>query len=217
MMPPADALAELLERVDAAAADLRDSPSVPSSVAELVDGLESTLHAGAPQQLDVDPYLTTVLFAGAYRAEKALRHDDSDHRRRDLRIALEQIRHALGDIVSNRPFGADTPVREVLANTVEAVSVPQSELARLLGVSTRQLQRWLAPAGSAPTGDDEARVRIVAQLVNQLRYSFTAPGVMSWFLRDHPALHVAPISELGDPSRYRELLAAATASRSMAG
>jgi hypothetical protein len=207
----------LFEQVNAATTTLQKSPTVPPDVAALVDSLERTLHAEAPLQLKADPYLTTMLFAAALRAEKALRHDNVETQRRDLRIALEQFRHALRDILSNRPFDADTPVREVLANAASVVSMPQKDFADLLGVSTRQLQRWLAPDGPAPTGDDESRIRIVAQLVNQLRHGFTGPGVLAWFNRKHPVLGVKPIAWLGEPLRYPDVLAAATASRSMGG
>jgi hypothetical protein len=87
-----------------------------------------------------------MLFAAASRVDKALRHKDPEARRRHLRLALEQFRQALRDIVSDRLFAADTPVGQVLANPGTAVSVPQKEFAVLLGVSTRQ------PAGVARAG-----------------------------------------------------------------
>lgn len=207
----------LLDRVNDATKVLQRSREVPEAVAQLVDSFDRALHAATPMRLDADPYLVTSLFAGAYRAEKALRHDNSETQRRDLRIALEQFRQALRDIVSNRPFAADVPVREVLAGIVAKVSVPQKEIADLLAVSTRQLQRWLSKDGPEPSGDDEARIRIVGQLVNQLWHSFTGPGVVAWFRRKHPELDVSPAQWLDDPLRYPALVSAATASRAMVG
>ena len=67
---------------------------VPEAVAQLVDSFDSALHASAPMHLQADPYLAMTLFAAAFRAEKALRHDDPEAARRDLRIALEQFRHS---------------------------------------------------------------------------------------------------------------------------
>ncbi len=84
-------------------------------------------------------------------------------------------------------------------------------------MSTRQLQRWLSKDGPQPTADDEARIRIVGRLVNQLRHSFTGPGVLAWFYREHPVLHVIPVKWLDDPLRYPELVRAAAAARTMAG
>jgi hypothetical protein len=210
-------LENLFNDVNRATAELQRSRVVPPDVAQLVDEFDQRLHAEAPLQLEADPYLTTMMFAAALRAEKALRQDDADLKRRELRLALEQFRQALRDILANQPFGADTHVRQVLANLVGAVSTPQAELALLLGVSTRQLQRWLAADGAQPAGREEARLRVVAQVVNQLRHSFTAPGVVEWFRRVHPHLLVKPLDLLSDPLRYPELLAAATGARVTTG
>jgi uncharacterized protein (DUF2384 family) len=166
-------------------------------------------------RLEADPYLTTTLWAAAFRAEKALRHDYPEDQRRDVRIALEQFRHALRDIAENQPYNDDAPVREVLARTVETLAAPQKTLADLLGVSVRQLQRWLAHDGPEPATDDAARIRVVGQVVNQLRHSFTGPGVVAWFYREHPVLGQRPIELLDDPLCYPQLLGAATAARAM--
>jgi hypothetical protein len=210
-------LEALLARVNDATKLLQRSLTVPNEVAQLIDSFESTLGAAAPLQLEADPYLTTTLWAAAFRAEKALRHDDGEQRRHDIRIALEQFRHALRDIVESRPYDDGAPVRDVLIKTADALGVPQKTLADLLGVSVRQLQRWLAPGGSEPAADDAARIRAVGNVVNQLRHSFTGPGVMAWFDRQHPVLRSRPIELLDDPLRYPELLGAATAARATTG
>ena len=155
------------------------------------------------------------MWAAAFRAEKALRHDNDKEQRREVRIALEQFRHALRDITAHQPYNDDAPVREVLARTAEILAAPQQTLADLLGVSVRQLQRWLAEDGSEPAADDAARVRAVGQVVNQLRHAFTGPGVVAWFYRDHPVLGRRPIEFLDDPLCYPQLLGAATAARAM--
>jgi hypothetical protein len=204
----------LLTRVNDATRLLQRSSTVPSEVAQLIDSFESTLGAATPLQLETDPYLTTTLWAAAFRAEKALRHDNDVQKRRDVRVALEQFRHALRDIVESRPYDDGASVREVLIKTVDAVGVPQKTLAELLGVSVRQLQRWLTPGGSEPAADDAARIRAVGNVVNQLRHSFTGPGVVAWFDREHPVLRSRPIELLDDPLCYPKILGAATAARS---
>lgn len=208
-------LQALLDRVNAATKLLQRSATVPREVGELIDSFEPTLGAAAPLRLEADPYLMTTLWAAAFRAEKALRHDNAENQRRDVRIALEQFRHALRDITENRPYGDAAPVRDVLARTVETLAAPQKTLADLLGVSVRQLQRWLAADGSEPTAGDAARIRVVAQVVNQLRHSFTGPGVVAWFYREHPVLGRRPIELLDDPLCYPRVLDAATAARAM--
>jgi len=205
----------LLDRVNEATKLLQRSKTVPGEVAQLIDSFESTLGAATPLRLEADPYLTTTLWAAAFRAEKALRHDDPEDQRRDVRIALEQFRQALRDIAENQPYNDDAPVREVLARTVETLATPQKTLADLLGVSVRQLQRWLAHDGPEPATDDAARIRVVGQVVNQLRHSFTGPGVVAWFYREHPVLGQRPIELLDDPLCYPQLLGAATAARAM--
>lgn len=205
----------LLSRVNEATTLLGRSTAVPDEIARLIDSFEPTLGAATPLRLEADPYLMTTLWAAAFRAEKALRHDDDADQRRDVRIALEQFRHALRDIVENQPFGDSAPVREILARTAEALAAPQKTLAELLGVSVRQLQRWLAADGPEPASDDAARIRAVGQVVNQLRHSFTGPGVLAWFDREHPKLGRRPIELLDDPLCYPQILAAATAARAM--
>ncbi|ORA40241.1 hypothetical protein BST20_06690 [Mycobacterium branderi] len=196
---------------------LQRSKTVPDEVARLVDSLEPTLGAATPLRLQADPYLMTTLWAAAFRAEKALRHDNDTDQRRDIRVALEQFRHALRDITENQPYGDDAPVRDVLGRTAEILAAPQKTLADLLGVSVRQLQRWLASDGPQPAADDAARIRILGQVVNQLRHSFTGPGVVAWFHREHPVLARRPIDLLDDPLCYPNLLGAATGARAMTG
>ena len=208
-------LVALLGRVDEATKLLQRSKTVPSEVARLIDSFERTLGAATPLRLEADPYLTTTLWAAAFRAEKALRHDNDEQQRRDVRIALEQFRHALRDIIENQPYSDDAPVRDVLIRTAEVLAAPQKTLADLLGVSVRQLQRWLAHDGPEPAADDAARIRGVGQVVNQLRHSFTGPGVVAWFYREHPVLGRRPIELLDDPLSYPRVLDAARAARAM--
>lgn len=210
----ATALPELLEAVNGATIRLRRSKEgVPSQVAELIERFDSVLHAEAPLTLGVDPYFSTQLFAGALRAMKALRHDDAMEQRRDLRIALEQVRHALRDIVDEHGVSEGMPLSDVLETLVMTLRVPQSELARLLGISTRQVQRWLAGDVALPSGHEEARVRMVAQLVNQLRHVYTAQGVPAWFDYKGPGMMAAPVELLADPVNFPALLAAARGAR----
>jgi len=205
----------LLGRVNDATKLLQRSPAVPLQVVELIDSFESVLGAASPLDLDVDPYLIATLWAAAFRADKALRHDSGGDQRRDVRIALEQFRHALRDIVEDRPYDDGAPVRDVLARTADTLAAPQKTLAELLGVSVRQLQRWLAHDGSEPGADDAARIRAVGKVVSQLRHSFTGPGVLAWFDREHPVLKRRPIELLAEPLSYPQVLSAATAARAM--
>jgi uncharacterized protein (DUF2384 family) len=215
MLTTAPKLRDLLVGVNEATKLLQRAKTVPDEVARLIDSFESELDAATPLRLEADPYLTTTLWAAAFRADKALRHDNEAARRRDVRIALEQFRQALRDIVENQPYNDGAPIRDVLARTAEVLAAPQKTLADLLGVSVRQLQRWLGDDGPEPAADDAARIRAVANVVNQLRHSFTGPGVAAWFERKHPVLKKRPIDLLNDPLRYPEVMSAAIATRGM--
>ncbi|MEZ0364572.1 hypothetical protein ACAG26_12835 [Mycobacterium sp. pUA109] len=215
MVTTAVGLGDLLGEVNDATKLLQRSATVPDRVIELIDSFETALGAATPLRLDADPYLTAALWAAAFRAEKALRHDNAERRRRDVRIALEQFRHALRDIVDNQPYSDGAPVRDVLTRTADTLACSQKTLAELLGVSVRQLQRWLGPDGPEPAGEDAARIRMIGQVVNQLRHSFTGPGTVAWFFRAHPVLGRRPVDLLDDPLRYPQILNAATAARAM--
>jgi hypothetical protein len=82
MSTTASELQDLLVRVNDATKLLRRSKTVPAEVAELIDSFGSL-------RLEADPYLTATLWAAAYGAEKALRRDNEDEQRRDVRIALD--------------------------------------------------------------------------------------------------------------------------------
>jgi hypothetical protein len=215
MITTAVELRDLLGEVNDATKLLQRSTTVPEQVIGLIDSFESALGAATPSRLQADPYLTAALWAAAFRAQKALRHDNAAEQRRDVRVALEQFRQALRDIVENQPYNDDAAIGDILARTVETVAAPQKTVADLLGVSVRQLQRWLAADGPEPAADDAARIRVVGQVINQLRHSFTGPGAVAWFYRRHPVLGQPPVELLDDPLRYPQLLSAATAARAM--
>ncbi|WP_102141926.1 hypothetical protein [Mycobacterium hubeiense] len=208
-------LEDLLEEVNDATKLMQRSKTVPQKVVALIDGFGSALQHGMPPRGEADPYLTAALWEAAYRAEKGLRHDNAYEQRRDVRLALEQFRHVLRDLVENQPYREGASARDILARTAETLAAPQKTLAELLGVSVRQLQRWLAEDGPEPAADDAARIRAVGQVVNQLRHTFTGPGAVAWFYHPHPVLGERPLDLLADPLRYPQLISAATAARAM--
>lgn len=205
-------MSDLLREVNEATALLQRSATVPDRVIEIMDGFDSALGAAALARTGADPDQAAALWQAALHGQKGLRSDDDKERRREVRVALEQFRQVLRGILENQPYGEESPVRDVLARTVETLAAPQRTVAELLGVSSRQLQRWLAD-DAYPAGDDAARIRVVGQLVNQLRHAFTGPGVAAWFTRPHPALGQPPIDLLDDPLAYPRLIGAATAAR----
>jgi hypothetical protein len=186
---------------------------VPDEVIELVDSFAIELHTETPTALGADPDLVAELFGAAVRAQKALRQPTPEAQRRQLRLPLEQVQVLVAQIIEDAPYAADVPTGQVLHNLVTALNVPQRDIAELLGIAPRTLQRWLAAGATLPSGEEESRVRLVAQLVNQLRHSFTPTGVVAWFKRKHPWLDAAPIDLLSVPARHNELLLLARRSR----
>lgn len=163
----------------------------------------------------VNPWLWIKLQSAAIRAQSALREEDPE-RRRQLRLALEQMRFLFARIADREPIGEDRPAHEVaLWLDSKLASVSQPRKAELLHVSPRTYQRWISDRESVrPSGEDERRLRIVARIVNQLRHSLTGPGVVEWF--EHPRADLdgaAPSGVVDDPQKLEPLIAAAAASR----
>lgn len=191
--------------------------AVPTEVEQLVDELSDRLDAvAAPFAREaIDPYLGQSLFSALLAGEKGLRTPNEDDRRRRVRLALERVRQILRDIADESASSESADVRELLQWLVDTVSVAQGDVARLLGVSPRQLQRWLSPSGPTPRGDDEARLRVVAKVVAHLRHVYTGPGAVRWFTREHPALsNGRPIDLLDDALEAPRLVRLAARSRS---
>ena len=195
---------------------LAREPETPASIVGLVEDVADAIAAGDSDEVAaVNPWLWIRLQSAAMRAQASLREDDPQ-RRRQLRLALEQMRFLFARIADREPIGEDRPADEI-ANWLDLklASVSQPKKAELLGVSPRTYQRWISDREPAsPSGEDERRLRVTARIVNQLRHSLTGPGVVDWF--DHPRADLdgmSPASVLGDPERLELLLGAAAASR----
>ena len=195
---------------------LAGEAETPAEVIGLVEDVADAIAAGDDgAAARVNPWLWIRLQSAALRAQAALREDDP-RRRRQLRLALEQMRFLFARIADREPVGEDRPANEVarwLDRTLGSVS--QTTKAQLLQVSPRTYQRWISDREPGrPSGDDERRLRVVARIVNQLRHSLTAPGVVDWF--EHPRADLdgaSPSDVLADPEQLERLLGAAAASR----
>jgi len=197
-------------------ARLAKERETPASVVGLVEALTDAIAAGDDvAAAHVNPWLWIKLQSAAMRAQSALR-DEDPLRRRQLRLALEQMRFLFARIADREPIGEDIPAHEVatwLDSKLTAVS--QQRKAELLRISLRTYQRWTSDRDPvSPSGEDERRLRIVARIVNQLRHSLTGPGVVEWF--DYPRADLdeaTPAEVIDDPAKLELLIAAAAASR----
>jgi len=207
--------ASLLGEVNEATAVLAVDAGIPHQVGVLVKELGNRLHAADPNLglAAVDPTVRAELLGSALLCHEALDRGS----RRDLRVCLEQVRHLLRDIVEERDVQADRDPRAIARWLVDTVAVPQPQIATVLGVAPRTLQRWVSASGtSAPSGEELARLSMVAAAVAHLRHSFTGPGALRWFDRPHPALDGhAPLELLDDPANYPMLRSLAARARSM--
>lgn len=130
-------------------------------------------------------------------------------------IDLEAIRHVLRDLLQEQHpralRGRADETIALLEGWLPNLSV--ADLAELLGMSMRQLQRRRHDRGPA-----SSREQLVARLVAILRNAWTDAGVLAWFKRARMDLTGrAPIELLDDPDWERSLLVAARAGRVQGG
>ncbi|MBA3718220.1 MAG: hypothetical protein H0W87_08345 [Actinobacteria bacterium] len=164
----------------------------------------------------MDPYLAFIVHRAALQAGEALRDRDDQAARDRLRVTLETLRQGFAAIAENEPVADERSSKEVARWLADTAEVPQTSLAELLGVSLRQFQRWISPhTKGEPEGDDARRLRTVARIVNQLRFSLTPSGAVDWFTWPRDDLGgQRPIELLDDLGRLPELIAIAGGMRS---
>jgi hypothetical protein len=129
-------------------------------------------------------------------------------------LEAEAVRHVVRDVLQEQP---PTQLRDARAvvNLLEEwlpdLSVRQ--LAELLGMSERQLQRRRHEGGASTH-----RMQLVARLVAILRHAWTDQGVFAWFNRPRAEFDgQAPLEILDDAGAERELVIAARAGRVQGG
>lgn len=207
---------ELLADLTEASSSLAAAEHVPLAVRAFVRALPARLHADSPAAaLWGDPYLAEHAFAGAARAAAGLLDEDPAKARRSARVALEQVRQALRDVLEARPVDEDVPGGVVAGWLERVLGLPQQQVASLVGTSVRTWQRWLS--GAEPDPYLLSRLRRIARLTHHLQHSLTGPGVARWFTRPHPLIKDGagtPLDLLDDPEGYRLLLALAAGLRS---
>jgi uncharacterized protein (DUF2384 family) len=208
----------LLERMNLATTEFAASHEAPQTVLAVVEELVRTIGPLTPRDFEgADPYLIEALLTGTVACAGARWLGDSTKQRRDLRLPFERVRQALRDLLAERDVAPDRPSKEIARWLVGVTGLPHHELAGLVAVATRTFQRWLSDSEpTAPSGDDEMRLRTLARTVDQLRWSMTPAGVVRWLQRPHPALAGrAPAELLGEPGGYRELPLLAATTRAM--
>jgi DNA-binding transcriptional regulator YiaG len=132
----------------------------------------------------------------------------------DLLLNAEAIRHLLRDAIDGHVEGSEDNIRAVLEQLQRWLPrVSQAELAGLMGISTRQFQRWAA-SDAAPN----RRAQMVARIVALLHRSWTPEGVVAWFYRPRRELEgKQAIDVLDDPAYEQQLMLAVRQGRAQHG
>jgi DNA-binding transcriptional regulator YiaG len=210
---PAAAAAEIQRLNDRLAGERTIPPAITAAVREIAAGIEET---NTRRWESIDPTHAVIVLRSALSARRALEEPNSPASRDQLRVALESIRQSLTAISEREPVSAERTPKQIVQWLAAATEVSQARLAQLLGVSARQLQRWLSSGESAqPEGEDARRVRLVARIVNQLRFALTPSGTVEWFEWPRSDLGSRSPRELvDDPIEEPRLLMIAGAMRS---
>src|SRR3978361_500435 len=210
---PAEAASELLRLSHRLGAHTTIPPAIQKPVREITDAVD----ANRPARAAVAPSCVEVLLRSTLSAQIALMEPKLPESRDRLRFALDALAQAFASIAEDQPVSDDRSGKEIVAWLAERAEVSQTELAKLVGVSPRQFQRWLSPAErAAPEGDDLRRVRAIARIFNQLRFALTPAGAIAWFSWKLPDLAgKRPVDLLDRPNQYAGLGGPAADMRSM--
>ena len=129
-------------------------------------------------------------------------------------LRAEAIRHLIRDALDEQLQCEDRDSQGLVLQLGESLPrVGQREIARLLDISVRQLQRWKTGGG-----DPSRRLLLVTRLAALLRHAWTPEGIVAWF--DRPRRDLAgqsPIDVLDDPTYEPLLVTAARQGRAQHG
>jgi DNA-binding transcriptional regulator YiaG len=210
---PSAAAVEIQRLNDRLAAEPTIPAAIVDTVRELAAGVDQT---NLRRWEAIDPHHAVIVLHSAVSAQRAIEEPDAPAARDQLRVALESIRQSLAAIAEREPVGDERNPKQIVQWLAERTEVSQATLADLLGVSARQLQRWLSAVEAAqPEGEDARKVRLVARLVNQLRFVLTPAGTVDWFSWPRTDLdRQRPRDLLDDPAAEPTLAMIAGAMRS---
>jgi uncharacterized protein (DUF2384 family) len=211
---PADAAQEIARLNNRLARERTIPPDIAEAVHDIAAGIVD--QTAMARWEAIDPYLALVIHRAVIQAGEAVHHFDEPAARDQLRIALESLRQGFSAIAESEPVADERSPKEVARWLTEMAEVPQNRLADLLGVSLRQFQRWVSTQETTqPDGEDARRLRAVARIVNQLRFSLTPAGAVEWFTWPREDLHGRrPLELLDEPDKLPEVIAIAGSMRS---
>jgi AraC-like DNA-binding protein len=209
-----DDLAELRDDVEGVAGDAK----LPAVDQEYVDRwVETARRLSVQVSNDLPPQLEPEAVAeirkiiinlldGLERVDSARPLDAIDH----FFVELEAVRHILRDALDEHAGFPEDDARPLIAYLQKALPrVTQADQARLVGISTRHLQRLGKEGGTPPY-----QLVVAVRLVKLLRYVWNPEGVVAWFYRERTALDGhAPIDVVADPGFERQVVRLARQAR----
>lgn len=213
LLRPAAAAAEIQRLND----ELAGQRTIPAEIEEAVRDIAAGIDQTNLQRWEmIDPRHAVVVLHSAVSAQRAIGEPESPAARDQLRVALESLRQSLVAIAEREPVSDERSPKQLVQWLASRTEVSQARLAELLGVSSRQLQRWLSASEQAqPEGEDARKARVVARVVNQLRFALTPAGTVEWFGWPRSDLgERRPLDLLDDPIAEPTLLRTASSMRS---
>jgi hypothetical protein len=118
-------------------------------------------------------------------------------------LHLEAIRHIVRDALDQHVLG-EHDARSIIRSLETALPrVGRKELANLIGVSDRSIQRILAE--TAPV-EPQRRLLLVGRLAELLQRGWTPEGVIAWFSRTRDDLDGKTVLEAIDDPEYEQAI-----------
>lgn len=127
-----------------------------------------------------DPRHVQTLLQATVTTSRATQDPEAPAARRFLMLGLQRMAEAFDRIAERAPVEATKPTQEVAAWLLHEVDVSQADAAALVGVHPRTLARW-ANGEASPAPAEAGRLRTVARLAADLRFSLAGRGIVSWF------------------------------------
>ena len=188
---------------------------VPAEVWEFASSLVEAIYDADAEWTDAqDPETRELLLRAALDISRGRGDRGAADARRHLMLGLQRTAEVLDRIAEGEDVTPNRSPQQVARWLSGAVEAPKAELAVLVGTSSRTYSRWIA-GETTPDGEEARRLRTVAALVSQLRYSLTGVGVLRWFDWKNDLLGGrTPREALSDPQATPMLFRQATRLRS---
>jgi hypothetical protein len=150
-----------------------------------------------------DDAVARRLLVRLFLLEQAVREDDgsdAEWRVREHVTVLADLLKLMQRRLEHADLDRPTEAAKFVAATLS--DVDDREIAALLGVDPKTITNWRGGKVGAVRKNPDLVV-LVAQLLYELRSSWTSRGLLMWFSSEHPQLGRPPLELINeDPARY---------------